>query len=244
MATLPQPDLILMKLRKKGPESGFTLIETIITIVIVAVVVTMIMVYFGKGIIHSADPIARLQSEANLAQVMENITLQYSQYPHWRPNTSYGPNSVVLPPDRNGYHSGFRYKTTAGGMSGSVELVWPSPPFSSGYTVSEATGGGNVTWTVDTTTCATDLNGTCPNTAGYCTCPSGLQSLIGAERAAVNNTFGNYKVVQNHFVEFDSGIETGPTAAANALGQVLKVTIAPPANAAGSQTISALFTLR
>ena len=46
-----------MKLQKKGPELGFTLIETIIIVVIISFVAVMLVTYFGKGIVHRGDPV-------------------------------------------------------------------------------------------------------------------------------------------------------------------------------------------
>ena len=237
MATLPQPDLISMKLRKKDSHSGFTLIEIIITIVIVAFVVTITMVYFGKGIIHSSDPIVSLQTEANLAQVMEKITLQYTQYPHWRPTTYYAANSSILPTTPQ--HNGYLYTTTTGGTSGSTEPGWS---IQAPGTTSEVPNGGTVIWQW-AASCAPDLTGTCAGAVG-CTCPSGMQALIGAEGATGNSTFGNFNVKQNHFIKFDSsgnevslaGNTTDPL-----YGRILKVTIGPPANAYISQTVATLF---
>ncbi len=236
MATLPQRDLISMGLRKKDSGSGFTLIETIITIVIVAFVVTMLMVYFGNGIIHSSDPIARLNAEANLAQVMEKITLQYTQYPHWRPNTTYPANSVVLPTTPN--HNGYLYTTTGGVTSGSVEPYWS-------LTAPGTTSDNGFTWKW-ATSCAPDLAGTCTGAVG-CTCPSGLQALIGAEGGTGNSTFGNFNVTQNRFIKFDSGgneVSLAGNTSDQLYGRFLKVTIGPPANAPISQTVTTLFVLR
>jgi prepilin-type N-terminal cleavage/methylation domain-containing protein len=242
MAALPRTDLISVKLRKKDCESGFTLVEIIITIVIVAFVVTMIMVYFGTGITHSSDPIARLNSEALLAQVMEKITLQYTQYPRWQPNTNYPANSMVIPATpitRNGY----LYTTTAGGRSGSVEPLWnaTTPPGTSPLTGTD----GTVTW-IWAASCAPDLDGTCPNTLAAnnshnCNCPTGLQALIGTEGGTGNSTFGNFGVIQNHFITFNSA---GNEVAVNYTTPFLKVTIGPPANTLTSQQLATLFVRR
>ncbi len=225
-----------MILRKKKSESGFTLIETIITIVIVAIVVTMIVTYFGKGIIHSSDPITSLNSEELLAQVMEKITLQYTQYQHWRPGTNYAATSIVLPTTPN--HNGYLYTTTAGGTSGANEPYWS-------VTAPGNTTDGTVTWKW-AASCAPDLAGTCNGAVG-CNCPTGLQAVIGAEGGAGNSTFGNFIVIQNHFIKFNSGgneVSLAGNTTDPYYGSFLKVTISPPANALTSQTLATMFVLR
>ncbi|MCG6535630.1 MAG: type II secretion system GspH family protein, partial [Syntrophales bacterium LBB04] len=112
-----------MKLLKKYPESGFSLIEAIITIVVIALVATMMLSFFGTGITRSSTPIVMLQSSGNLKQLMDKITAQYRQIPHWHPNTAYTANTVVLPTTPNS--NGFQYIATAGGTSGASEPGWP-----------------------------------------------------------------------------------------------------------------------
>lgn len=58
-------------------QNGFTLIEVIITIVIVAILATMSYTYFGKSITQSGVPVIRLQQAMQLQTVMENITADY-----------------------------------------------------------------------------------------------------------------------------------------------------------------------
>ena len=111
-----------MKLLKNNQKSGFTLIEVIITLVIVAVVAAMMTAYFGTGITQSSIPIFRLKGAAKLNDVLEKITAFYSQYPQWQKSTSYAANAVIIPttPKR----TGLRYTTSGGGTSGTVEPDW------------------------------------------------------------------------------------------------------------------------
>ncbi len=216
--------------------AGFTLIETIITIVIVAFVVTMIIVYFGKGILHSSDPIARLNSEALLAKAMEKITLQYTRYQHWRPGTNYAAAGIVLPTTPN--HNGYLYTTIAGGTSGANEPYWS-------ITSPGTTPDGTVSWQW-AASCAPDLTGACAGANG-CNCPAGLQAAIGTEGGTGNSTFGNFIVIQNHFIKFDSGgneVSLAGNTTDPYYGLFLKVTIGPPTNALTSQTLSTMFVLR
>ena len=243
---MPQLHFISRNMRKKGSDSGFTIIESIIALVIVAIVVVMILSYFGNGIIHSSDPIARLQTEAGVAQVMEKITTYYSQYPRWKPNQTYNTvNYMVIPTSPN--RTGYLYMVTATGTSGSTEPSWST--ISPGTTTD-----GTVTWKwakyvgAPLPSCAPDLAGTCPGTiygtTQNCTCPSGLGSLIGTENATVNTQFGSYYVFQNHFITFSSGGNEIPVGSTTdpAYGRFLKVTIG--LNSSSKQTVAALFVLR
>jgi type II secretory pathway component PulJ len=58
-------------------EYGITLIEIIITIIIMAIAAVMIMVIFGKQFTGSAIPVAQVQSQYKLVEQMEKITSQY-----------------------------------------------------------------------------------------------------------------------------------------------------------------------
>ena len=113
-----------MKPRKDNLESGFTLIETIITLVMLSVVVAMMAQFFGTSFIQSVVPISRLTAASNLNQVMETITNQYSKFPHWRPATTYASGAIVLPttPSR----TGLLYITSSSGTSGATEPIWPT----------------------------------------------------------------------------------------------------------------------
>jgi prepilin-type N-terminal cleavage/methylation domain-containing protein len=56
---------------------GFTLIEVIMTIVIMAVAAAAFLAFFGKAFTGSAVPAGQVQSQYNLIQRMETITSQY-----------------------------------------------------------------------------------------------------------------------------------------------------------------------
>lgn len=122
---------------------GFTLIETIISIVIIAFVVAMMTSYFGVGITRSSTPVAGLQASANLKQIMEMFTAQYTQSPHWRAGTPYATSSSVTPTMQN--QNGCLYVATHSGTSGSSEPLWPvfSTAGSSG---NGSVNDGTVTW--------------------------------------------------------------------------------------------------
>jgi prepilin-type N-terminal cleavage/methylation domain-containing protein len=133
-----------MKIRKNNLESGFTLIEVIITLVVVAIVAAMMVAYFGTSITKSSLPISRLQAAGKLNQIMEKITADYNNAPAtWSPSTDYtAPTSpaaptVILPTAAN--RNGYQYICTTGGTSGTTEPAWPT-------TVGATVADGGVIW--------------------------------------------------------------------------------------------------
>ena len=137
-----------MKTGKNNLKSGFTLIEVIITLVVIAVVAAMIAVYFGTSYTQSSVPISRLMAADNLNQIMEKITGDYNNAPAtWSPGTAYtsgtAPPTVVFPTEanRNGYP--YQYICTVTGTSGTTEPNWASAT-TVGSTVTEP---GGLTWT-------------------------------------------------------------------------------------------------
>jgi prepilin-type N-terminal cleavage/methylation domain-containing protein len=134
-----------MKTEKNIFEYGFTLIEVIITLVVIAVVAAMIAVYFGTSYSQSSVPISRLMAADNLNQIMEKITGDYNNAPTtWSPGTAYtlssstDPPTVVLPTEAN--RNGYQYICTGAGTSGATEPVWPT-------TVGSTVSDNGVQWT-------------------------------------------------------------------------------------------------
>jgi prepilin-type N-terminal cleavage/methylation domain-containing protein len=151
-----------MKSRKKDSAYGFTLIEVIITLVIIAVVAAMMTAYFGTGITQSSLPIFRLKASARLNDVMEKISIQYGQYPQWQKYTTYALNTIIVPTPAN--RTGLLYKATTAGTSAATEPTWflptgakPEPYLQNGKTFNDNT----VTWTL----VWPDGTGTPPNVA-------------------------------------------------------------------------------
>jgi prepilin-type N-terminal cleavage/methylation domain-containing protein len=129
-----------MKAQKIDSESGFTLIEVIITLVIVAVVAAMMTAYFGTGITQSSIPIFRLSAAAKINAIMEKITAEYDNLPPtWSPGTQYPAYTIILPKPRNGH----QYYTTATTpvTSGTTELNW-----SSAITAGTSVSDNGITW--------------------------------------------------------------------------------------------------
>ncbi|MGD0168684.1 MAG: prepilin-type N-terminal cleavage/methylation domain-containing protein [Smithella sp.] len=134
-----------MKTGKNIFEYGFTLIEVIITLVVIAVVAAMIAVYFGTSYTQSSVPISRLMAAENLNKIMEKITGDYNNAPTtWSPGTAYtsgtAPPTVVLPTEAN--RNGYQYVCSSAGTSGATEPNWASYT-----TIGSTVPDGSVTWT-------------------------------------------------------------------------------------------------
>ena len=106
--------------RKKINKAGFTLIEVIVTVVIVAIMSAMIITFLSDSFIKSSQSMGEIQKVAVLNKVMTNITADYNQYPKWRNSTSYSVGDKVLPISRNGRY----YTCVFAGTSGASEPNW------------------------------------------------------------------------------------------------------------------------
>lgn len=200
-----------MMRRARHDPRGFTLIEIIITLVVAAILGTMIITYFGTAFLESGTPINRLKASANLHQVMENITADYNQYPKWRSEATYTKDtSYVIPTVFNGHY----YKCTAGGKSdANAEPPWLT---SSGAPVVD----GGIGW----------------RESGRLRALLSLETLkrrIGNEGSDQVNNYGKYHVLENHFIQFVNDSEAEDTTVKNILKVKLK-------NEAG-ETLTALF---
>jgi prepilin-type N-terminal cleavage/methylation domain-containing protein len=121
-----------MKCRKGLAQSGFSLIEIIVTMIFVAIFSAMVLTFLSKSLVDSADPVKRLRQASDLHKVMANIMADYNRYPKWRSGTTYTFGNYVVPTIRNGHF----YTTSGGGTSGSKEPDWPPKSLDN-----------NITWT-------------------------------------------------------------------------------------------------
>lgn len=64
---------------KKGDARGFTLIEVIVALVILAIVATFLVTYMGTGITQSGLPVTWVQREFDIYQAMEKINVDYQK---------------------------------------------------------------------------------------------------------------------------------------------------------------------
>jgi len=154
--------------------SGFTLIEVIVTIVIVAILAAMILTFLSKSFVSSGDPITTVKNAAYLSRVMANITADYNKYPKWRSSTTYSQNSIVVPTIRNGKY----YVCNQAGMTGYNEPNWSSIPINDGSAI----------WAE---------GGSLPPI-------SALYGSIGADNTDQNNAYGIYHVEENRYILFDT----------------------------------------
>ena len=195
---------------------GFTLIEVIATLVIVAVLGTVAYVYFGKGFLESVTTVTRLKNTAALHRIMENIRADYNVHPKWRSGTSYAKDAYVIPTYFNGHY----YKASGGMSSATIEPAWP---------LSGTIADGTITWTE-----SGRLRVIRPLTA--------LQANIGSQGTEPppnsynknpDGTYTKYTVVTNHFIKLDTGFEENDTSG----NKILKVTLQNE----NGETMTALF---
>ena len=99
-----------MMCRTRVHQSGFTLIEIIITVVIVAILGAMILTFLSKSLVDSSEPVKRLRQTSDLNRIMANITADYNKYPKWRSSTSYTAGNYVVPTIRNGHFYSIRWR--------------------------------------------------------------------------------------------------------------------------------------
>lgn len=114
---------------------GFTLIEVIITLVIIAVFAAMMGTYFSSSITQSSNPIFRLRAASQLNNVLEQMAAAYSGHQQWKPGTTYAVGSIVIPPVKT--RTGVIYEATSAGTSGSAIPDWLQTPITD----------NTVTWT-------------------------------------------------------------------------------------------------
>lgn len=186
-----------MNFRSDHNSRGFTLIEIIATLVIIAVMGTMTYTYFGQAFLQSVNSISQLQKSLYLHKIMENITADYNIYAKWKAGTNYVQNNIVIPVNMNG-HS---YKcTSSGGISGLSEPDWKT-----GGNTSDNT----VTWTDNGQPLLLATLKTHVDTPNY-------------YQTNVNDP--PYYVTENKFIQFtfDTNTEVNDT---SGLNKILKVTI-------------------
>jgi len=68
-----------MKKQRCVTNSGLTLIEIIITLVIASILGVVVFQYLGSSLTRSSDPIFRLKKSLTLQQVAENITADHKR---------------------------------------------------------------------------------------------------------------------------------------------------------------------
>jgi len=211
-------------------QSGFTLIEIIVTVVIVSVFSAMMLTLFSDSLIKSSDSLRKILKSSNLSNVMTNIMADNTPYPKWKASTAYSaasPPNKVLPIGMNGRF----YICTSSGTSGTSEPQWcdygetqdggarwksgiwvkntayvagdmviPTNPNGHFYRCTTAGTSGASEPTWPLTGSATINNG-----AQWKRLLGYLQLQIGTADANLkDNSYGKYYVVLNRFVKFVS----------------------------------------
>ncbi|MBU1570193.1 MAG: prepilin-type N-terminal cleavage/methylation domain-containing protein, partial [Proteobacteria bacterium] len=128
-----------MKTHAKNHLAGFTLIEVIVSLVVAAIMASMIYTYFGNALTQSSVPIFRLQKASNLQKVMENIIADYERLNQlnlrfkWRKNAKYKVGEIVLPSDslvtkdsKIANNGRYYICMTAGTSSNTLLPSWPA----------------------------------------------------------------------------------------------------------------------
>lgn len=90
--------------------SGFTLLEIIVTILIAAIMGVFFVQFVGTAVIHSADPVRRIQNMSSATECMEKMTTHYKQLAATQSNflailkdfVQFG-NEMTHPEERAGY---------------------------------------------------------------------------------------------------------------------------------------------
>lgn len=191
-----------MKCRRLFDIPGFTLIEVIVTVLIVAIFGAMMIVFLSDSIVKSSQSLVKIRKVSDLNKVMANITQYYNKYPKWRSGTAYSLGNFVVPTVRNGHY----YKCTIAGTSYFREPTsWPTTP---GGTVAETPNP--IIWTESIE------NGLLPDL-------NAVKTSIGVENTNQNNAYGIYHVEKNRCVNFlvSDSEQDEPSCTSN----ILKVTI-------------------
>ncbi|MEI7636485.1 MAG: type II secretion system protein [Syntrophus sp. (in: bacteria)] len=67
----------IFKRMKKN--SGFTLLEVIVTLIVASILGTMLVTFMGSTMTGSVQPLLRVQNANTVSQVVENITADYNK---------------------------------------------------------------------------------------------------------------------------------------------------------------------
>ncbi len=111
---------------KLTSHSGFTLIEIIVTLIIISIVGSMLYTYFGSAFEKSVEMRGKLQGAFNIHSVMENIMSDYyniygkESFQSWKTGDYIQGDRVVSESEKYGAV----FICEKGGKSGSAEPVW------------------------------------------------------------------------------------------------------------------------
>lgn len=63
--------------QKRNGRKGFTLLEVIVGLVVLAVMAAMLVTFMGTGVVQSANPVLLAQNGAYINQIVENMSADY-----------------------------------------------------------------------------------------------------------------------------------------------------------------------
>ena len=209
-----------MNARNKKNPKGFTLIEVIVTLVLIFVFAALFIVFFGTSILKSHEPRENLVKSRDLQQVMANIVADYKPYPVWKPKKRYEIGDKIIPTTFSPSGQRWWYKCVQAGVSGAVE---PYPWTNLATLIDD----GGVKWQYQSTPPLLTLKA--------------LKNKIGTEDEASKkieydkstNQYGYY-VIENRWIDFDPSTKTEISTNDQ---NILKVTIGIETE----EQISALF---
>lgn len=209
-----------MNARNKKNPKGFTLIEVIVTLVLIVVFAALFIMFFGTSILKSHEPRENLVKSRDLQQVMANIVADYKPYPVWKPKQRYESGEKIIPTTFSPSGQRWWYKCVQAGDSGAFE---PDPWTNLATLIDD----GGVKWQYQSTPPLLTLKE--------------LKEKIGPEDETSKKTeydkstnqYGYY-VIENRWIDFDPSTKTEISTNDQ---NILKVTIGIETG----ERISALF---
>ena len=196
-------------------QSGFTLLEAIITLIIASLLGSMLFSYFAVAN-QAVLPIGSYQKSLDLQRVMENITSDYhtivgrEAYPQWEPLKGYSENEIV---SSKSIPFGHLFICISGGISGEGEPHWSTDE-------NNVIEDGDVIWR--------EYKGELEPLISKLTLQSGGGSAV--------SSYGQYEIREIKFIRFENNLEIAVSAGEPE--NLLKLTIR---NDQG-ESITSLFT--
>ena len=187
-----------MKARElhEDTQSGFSLIEVIVTLIVVGVFAAIFAPYLGTSLTLSTLAVTRTNQALDLQRAVENITADYLKYPTWQGNTSYAVGTIIVARNMTDYstgsvyfYNGYFYKVTTGGTSGNSEPEWPMPTPGDTTVRTKTDGTAGLVWTE----CGAEVL-------------NALKTNIGSSGTVGQQTYGTYGVVYNKFIKWNTGV--------------------------------------